>query len=90
MPAVSATLAQVSRPFVVNPPVIVLPVPEAPRSVAWFPLAIVGVWVAGTIPMIVVRFRTWRRIRAAVRASSPWTIVSVPMPWASPCDRRRE
>jgi bla regulator protein blaR1 len=80
MPAVSATLAQVSRPFVVNPPVIVLPVPEAPRSLAWFPLAIVGVWVAGTIAMIVVRFRTWRRIRAAVRASSPWTIASLPMP----------
>ena len=65
-PAVSATLAQVSRPFVVDPAVGFLSVQEAPRSVDWFALAILGVWVAGTIAMIVVRFRTWRRIRAAV------------------------
>jgi len=79
-PAVSATLAQVSRPFVVDPTVGFLSVQEAPRSVDWFALAIFGVWVAGTIAMIVVRFRTWRQIRAAVRASSPWTIPSLPLP----------
>ena len=72
-PAVSATLAQVSRPFVVDPAVGFLSVQEAPRSFDWFALAIFGVWVAGTIAMTVVRFRTWRQIRAAVRASSPWT-----------------
>ena len=79
-PAVSATLAQVSRPFVVDPTVGFLSVQEAPRSVDWFALAIFGVWVAGTIAMIVVRFRTWRQIRAAVRAISPWTIPSLPLP----------
>ena len=30
--------------------------------------------------MTVVRFRMWRRIRAAVRASSPWTVPHLPMP----------
>ena len=30
--------------------------------------------------MTVVRFRMWRRIRAAVRASSPWAVPSLPMP----------
>ena len=79
-PAVSATLAQVSRPFVVDPAVGFLSVQEAPRSFDWFALAIVGVWVAGTIAMTVVRFRTWRQIRAAVRASSPWAVASLPMP----------
>ena len=79
-PAVSATLAQVSRPFVVDPAVGFLSVQEAPRSFDWLALAIVGVWVSGIIAMIVVRFRTWRQIRAAVLASSPWTIASLPMP----------
>ena len=79
-PAVAATLAQVSRPFVVDPAVGFLSVQEAPRSLDWFALAIFGIWMAGTIAMTVVRFRTWRQIRAAVRASSPWTIAGLPMP----------
>ena len=79
-PAVSAAVAQVSRPFVVDPAVGFLAVPQAPHSVDWLALAVVGVWVAGTIAMTVVRFRTWRQIRAAVRASSLWTVDSLPMP----------
>ena len=79
-PAVSAALAQVSRPFVVDPAVGFLSVPEAPRSVDWFALVIFGIWAAGIIAMTVVRFRTWQRIRAAVRTSSPWAIAGLPMP----------
>jgi uncharacterized protein (TIGR03435 family) len=79
-PAVTATLVSVSRPFVVDPVVGFLSVQEAPRSVDWFGLAVLGIWVAGTIAMAVVRFRTWRQIRAAVRASSPWAIASLPAP----------
>ncbi len=79
-PAVSATLAQVSRPFVEDPTVGFLSVQEAPRSADWLALAILGVWAAGTIAMVVVRFRAWRQIRAAVRASSPWTTPDVPIP----------
>jgi uncharacterized protein (TIGR03435 family) len=78
--AVSATLAQVSRPFVAEPAVEFLAVQEAPRSIDSFALAIFGVWVAGTIAIALVRFRTWRRIRAALRASSPWTVADVRMP----------
>src|SRR5688572_13078758 len=40
-PAVSATLAQVSRPFVADPAVELLSMQEAPRF-DWFALAIVG------------------------------------------------
>jgi beta-lactamase regulating signal transducer with metallopeptidase domain len=79
-PAVSATLAQMGRPFVVEPAMGFLSVQEAARSVDWFTLAILSVWVAGTIAMTVARFRTWRQIRAAVRASSPWAVASLPMP----------
>src|SRR5688572_5983076 len=79
-PAVSATLAQVSRPFLVEPAMNVLPMQDAPRGVDSFALALFGVWVAGTIAMTVVRFRTWRQIRAAIRASSPWAIANLPVP----------
>ena len=79
-PAVSATLAQVSRPFVADPAMAFLSVQEAPRSVDGFALAILGAWMAGTIAMTVVRFQMWRRIRAAVRASSPWSVPGLPMP----------
>jgi uncharacterized protein (TIGR03435 family) len=78
-PAVSATFAQVSRPFVVDP-AMSLPMQDAPRGVDWFALALFSVWVAGPIAMTVVRFRTWRQIRAAIRTSSPWAIASLPMP----------
>jgi bla regulator protein BlaR1 len=79
-PAVSATLAQVSRPFVVDPAMGFLSVQAASRSVDWFALALFGLWMAGVLAITVVRFRMWRQIRAAVRASSPWTTVSLPMP----------
>ena len=79
-PAVSATLAQVSRPFVMDPVVRFLPVEEAPRGFDWLSLAVVGVWAAGVIAMIVVRYRAWRRIRAAVRASSPRASAVLPIP----------
>jgi bla regulator protein blaR1 len=79
-PVVSATLAQVGRPFVVDRAMGFLSVQEAPSSVDWSALGILGIWVAGTIAMIVVRFRTWRQIRAAVRASSRWTVASLSMP----------
>jgi uncharacterized protein (TIGR03435 family) len=79
-PAVSATIAQVSRPFVVDPTVGLLSVQEAPRSFDWFAVALLGVWLTGAIAITVARFHAWRLIRAAVRASSPWTVASLPMP----------
>jgi uncharacterized protein (TIGR03435 family) len=79
-PAVSATLAQMGRPFVADPVIGFLTVPEAPRTAEWFALAFFGIWGAGVIAMTLVRFRTWRRIRTAVGASVPWTIESLPMP----------
>jgi uncharacterized protein (TIGR03435 family) len=78
-PAVSATLAQVSRPFVEGPAIEGL-FQDAPRSSNWLALVVLGVWVSGTVAMTFVRFRTWRQIRAAVRTSSPWAMASLPMP----------
>ena len=79
-PAVSATLAQVSRPFVEDPGLGVLSLQEAPRGFDWFAFALLAVWVSGIIAMTVIRLRMWQRIRAAVRASSPWTVPDLPLP----------
>ncbi len=79
-PAVSATLGQVSRPFVVDPVVGGFSAPEVPGGIGWFAVAVFTVWLAGIIAMSVVRFRMWLHIRAAVRASSPWAIPGLPMP----------
>jgi uncharacterized protein (TIGR03435 family) len=79
-PAVTATLAQVSQPFVVESAVGVLPVQDASRGLDSFALALFGVWISGALAMTVVRIRTWRQIRAALRASSPWTVADVRMP----------
>src|SRR5262245_27525616 len=46
-PAVSARLAQVSRPFVEDPALGVLAVQEAPRGVDWLAVALVAVWMSG-------------------------------------------
>jgi uncharacterized protein (TIGR03435 family) len=79
-PAVTATLDQVSRPFVVDPTFGFFAVEEAPRRFDWFVFALLAVWVSGIIAMTVIRLRMWQRIRAAVRASSPWTVPGLPMP----------
>jgi bla regulator protein BlaR1 len=79
-PAVSATFAQVSRPFLEEPALGVLFVPEVPRGLDGLALALLAIWVSGLVAMAGVRLRMWRRIRAAVHASSPWVIPGLPMP----------
>jgi len=81
-PVLAATVAQVSRPFAVDPAVGFLSVQEASRSVDWFALGVLGVWAAGMIAMARARIRTWRQIRAAISASSPWAVASLPAPAA--------
>jgi bla regulator protein blaR1 len=78
-PAVSAALAQVSRPFVMDPFIAGVSVPEAPRGFGLFAVAVLAVWVAGIITMSFVRVRMWLHIRTAVRASSPWAIPNLPL-----------
>ena len=79
-PAVSATLAQVSRPFMEDPALGVLSIQEAPRGFDWLAFALFAAWVSGIIAMAVIRLRMWRCIRAAIRASSPWALPGLPLP----------
>jgi bla regulator protein blaR1 len=79
-PAVSATLAQMSRPFVESSAVDVLPLQAMPRTSDSWAVAVLAVWVCGIVAITVIRLRMWRRIRAAVRAGSPWAVPGLPMP----------
>jgi uncharacterized protein (TIGR03435 family) len=63
---VSDTMLQWSQPF----PAVPRSAPFAPRRTDWMPLAMFGLWAGGIVCVALIRYRGWRRIRAAVRASS--------------------
>jgi beta-lactamase regulating signal transducer with metallopeptidase domain len=74
-PAVSLAMERIAQPFS-----DVFPSTMASPQTAWTPLVILGVWVCGFAAIAVTRLRGWRRIRAAVRTSTPLTIPGVDLP----------
>ena len=66
-PALSMAMVQFAQPF----PDTVSFVPSAPAGADWTPIALLAVWVCGFGAIALIRLRGWRRIRAAVRASTP-------------------
>jgi uncharacterized protein (TIGR03435 family) len=70
-PAITLSLVQMSKPFPET-----LPLTPAPRgALDWVAIAIFGVWACGFAAVVVMRFRGWRRIQAAVRSSTPLNIL---------------
>jgi len=71
--SVSATVLEISQPF---PERGLRPVaPSRPQTRGWLPALVVGVWACGSVVIAIIRLRDWRRIKAAVHASSPMKIV---------------
>ncbi len=66
-PAVSYTLEQFSRPTFTD---TLQPAPAAPSEIHWMTGAIAVTWLCGFLSIALIRFRSWLRIRAAVRASN--------------------
>jgi bla regulator protein blaR1 len=66
-PVVSLAMDQIARPFPADP----FFVPTGRASIAWFPVAIFGIWTIGFAVIAVIRFRDWLQVRAAVRSSLP-------------------
>lgn len=64
-PAVKRTVAQVSQPV----PDVFMQAPVAQGAHNWAAIAIFGVWGCGFAAISLMRFRAWRRIRAAIRHS---------------------
>jgi uncharacterized protein (TIGR03435 family) len=72
-PAVSFTMVQIAEPF---PQDTLPPAPSAPGPRDWVPIAFLAVWAGGFASVALIRLRGWRRICAAVRASTPVDILS--------------
>lgn len=71
-PVVSAAMIPMSQPF---PKLDLQPaLSSASRTRDWLAIAIVGGWVCGFAIIAVVRLRDWRRIKAALRASTQMNI----------------
>lgn len=66
-PSVSFTMAQMSEPFRGTGPLT----PPAYSVRDWAVIAIFVVWACGFVAIALMRFRGWRRIRAAVHAGAP-------------------
>ena len=78
--AVSVTMVQVSQPFPTGWTSGWLSEPAPTGGHDWPALAILGVWLCGFGAIVLVRFRMWRRIQAAVGASTPLEISGVEIP----------
>ncbi len=71
---VSFAIAQAAQPFHAAAPVAM----SAPRAFDWLPIVIL-VWACGFVSIVAIRFRGWRRIRAAIRSGSAMDIPA-PLP----------
>ena len=71
-PAVAWTVEQLSEPL----DAAVLPSSSTP-TIDWIPVVMTGAWLCGFAAIAVLRFRSWRRVRNAVRAS---TLIGIPSP----------
>ena len=66
-PAISIAMVQITQPF----PNTVSSVPSTPGGADWTPIALLAVWACGFGAIALIRLQGWRRIRAAVRSSTP-------------------
>src|SRR5690242_635867 len=66
-PAVTLKIMQASQPF----PESFAVTPSAREARDWTAIVIFSVWAFGFVAITMMRFRGWRRIRAAVRSSTP-------------------
>ena len=67
--AITLSMVPMSQPFFGSSPAA----PPASRPRDWNAL-LIGVWACGFAGIALLRFRGWRRIRAALRASTPFGI----------------
>ncbi|HEV2379384.1 MAG TPA: M56 and DUF3738 domain-containing protein [Terriglobia bacterium] len=70
---VSLAMVQITQPF----PNTVSLAPHTQSPVDWIPIAVLGVWACGFAVLVLIRFRGWLRIRAAVRSSTPIDIPAI-------------
>lgn len=69
-PSVSTAMVEITQPF----PETLGYVSNAQHANNWIPVAILALWAFGFLCVALMRCRSWFRIRAAVRASTPINI----------------
>jgi len=69
-PIVSQTMVEITQPFSESFGYVC----SAHHTANWIPIAILTVWTFGFLCVALMRTRSWFRIRAAVRASTPISI----------------
>lgn len=74
-PAMAVTVEEFVEPFTPAPaPPLTVPLPPRAMHVDLLPWAALGLWVCGFAGIVLLRWRAWLRIRAAVRSSVPLDI----------------
>lgn len=68
-PGVSFTVQQIAQPFTGS--LSILPSAPLTHTADWIPIAVLSAWICGFLGFVLVRFRGWLRVRAAMRASTP-------------------
>jgi bla regulator protein BlaR1 len=69
-PYVSQTMVEITQPF----PETFARMSSSHHANSWIPIAILALWAFGFFCVVLMRCRSWFRIRAAVRASAPINI----------------
>ncbi len=72
--SLAVTIVQISQPFPGAWPSGLWSALSTPETPNWLGLTILGVWACGFGVIALIRLQMWRRIRAAVRASTPLEI----------------
>ena len=75
-PALAVLLEEITTPFDENTGGVIQAAPPA-RDLNWTPVILIAVWLAGSVEILLLRFRSWRRIRQAVRTSTPLDVDGV-------------
>ncbi len=76
IPGASLALERIAQPF--SGAFVSAPVP--PASADWALILILSIWTCGFATIALARVAGWRRIRAAVRTSKPWTTLHARVP----------
>ena len=74
------SLEFIQRPYAVvtwAPPIVP---PVAPSTLDWIVFGAVSAWLLGAIALSTMRYRMWRRVRAALRVSRPLMLPQVDLP----------
>jgi uncharacterized protein (TIGR03435 family) len=79
-PAITLAVVQMSRPF----PATSALASYTPVGRDWTAMAIFGLWACGFIAITLLRFQGWRRIRRAVRSSTPIDVLGTIQVRSSP------